>query len=500
MRTANRKGFSVALRMAAAALMLCPAALLADAAAPTAVASLPGKPNLLIGAYDLADLGYQTEEFTASGAATRYALRRPATTDGRLSAVSDGTAPYTTRFVVIRPSDPKKFNGTVLVEWLNVTSGQDAPADWMVAHREMMRRGYAYVAVSAQKVGIEGGDLVMGMGLPLKKANAKRYGGLSHPGDAFSFDIFSQAGAAIKAKGSSAMLGGLLPRHVLGIGESQSAVFLTTYVNAIDPLAKTFDGFLVHSRFGSGASLAGFRNADDPQAMPPHLSFRPDLRVPVLSLVTETDLIDGRLSGYAGSRVKDHKTLRVWEVAGAAHADGYLFNGAFTDDGKRSAAEMAKIFTPAKTAPGSKLDKPYNPGMPHHYVLQGALTALDGWVRSGKAPASTKPIETVLTGDKTTFALDNRGNAKGGVRTPWTDVPTMRLSGLGNNGGFVGMLVGVGEAFDAEKLGALYPGGKAEYLSRFTRALDAAIGKGHILKEDRQEILDIAAINYHGAR
>ena len=199
--------------------------------------------------------------------------------------------------------------------------------------------------------------------------------------------------------------------------------------------------------------------------------------MPVLSLVTETDLIDGRLSGYAGSRVKDHKTLRVWEVAGAAHADGYLFNGAFTDDGKRSAAEMA-----------------------HHYVLQGALTALDGWVRSGKAPASTKPIETVLTGDKTTFALDNRGNAKGGVRTPWTDVPTMRLSGLGNNGGFVGMLVGVGEAFDAEKLGALYPGGKAEYLSRFTRALDAAIGKGHILKEDRQEILDIAAINYHGAR
>ncbi len=502
MAEAHRNSFTAARQTAvlAMAFLLLPEALLADASPPAAVVSLPGKPNLLIGSFDLTAMGYQTEEFFSSGTATRYALRRPAKSDGKLAAVVDGTAPYTTRYVVIRPSDPKKFNGTVLVEWLNVTSGQDTPADWMVAHREMLRRGYAYVAVSAQKVGVEGGTSVMGMGLPLKKANAKRYGGLSHPGDAFSFDIYSQAGAAVKTKGASAMLGGLMPKRVLAIGESQSAMFLTTYVNAIDPLAKTFDGFLVHSRFGSGASLAGFRTADDPQAMPPHLSFRPDLRVPVLSLVTETDLIDGRLSGYAGSRVKDHKTLRVWELAGAAHADGYLFTGAFADDGKRSAAELAKIFTPTSSAPGSKLDKPYNPGMPHHYVLQGALNALDSWVRSGKPPVSTKPVETMLEGGKTVFSLDSRGNAKGGVRTPWTDVPTMRLSGIGNSGGFIGALVGVGEPFDVEKIGGLYPGGKTEYLRRFTKALDAAIGRGHILKEDRQEILDIAAINYHGAR
>ncbi len=74
----------------------------------------------------------------------------------------DATAPYTTRFVVIRPSDPAKFNGTLLVEWFNVTAGQDALADWMVAHCESLRRGYAWVGVSAQKVGVEGGNTAMG--------------------------------------------------------------------------------------------------------------------------------------------------------------------------------------------------------------------------------------------------------------------------------------------------------------------------------------------------
>ena len=45
--------------------------------------------------------------------------------------------------------------------------------------------------------------------------------------------------------------------QVAAIGESQSAAFLTTYVNAVDPLARVYDGFFVHSRFGSSASLEG---------------------------------------------------------------------------------------------------------------------------------------------------------------------------------------------------------------------------------------------------
>ena len=68
-----------------------------------------------------------------------------------------GTADYTTRIVVLTPADRAQFNGTVLVEWLNVSGGIDAPAVWMMAHREIVRAGYAYVAVSAQRVGVQGG-------------------------------------------------------------------------------------------------------------------------------------------------------------------------------------------------------------------------------------------------------------------------------------------------------------------------------------------------------
>jgi hypothetical protein len=83
---------------------------------------------VLLGACDLAPLGYEVEEFFLSGLATRYAVAGSLTSDGVWGATPSGSAPYKTRAVVIRPRDPAAFNGTVLVEWLNVTSGQDVPA------------------------------------------------------------------------------------------------------------------------------------------------------------------------------------------------------------------------------------------------------------------------------------------------------------------------------------------------------------------------------------
>ncbi|MEY2927323.1 MAG: hypothetical protein RL367_1800, partial [Pseudomonadota bacterium] len=321
---------SIRLVLASTALLLAPTAINAQ---PPAVTAVPGKPNLLIGSFDLAKLGYQTDEFFLAGTATSYTLASPASADGKWNAVGAAAAPFTTRIVVLRP-EPGKFNGTVLVEWLNVTAGQDTPADWMVAHREMIRRGYAYVGVSAQKVGVEGGQSAMGtMGSPLKKADPVRYAALSHPGDAWSYDIYSQVGGLLKSPQAGDVLGALVPKRVLAIGESQSAAFLTTYINAVDPIVKIYDGFLVHSRFGSGASIDGTRMGGAPAGVPDHVSFRRDLRVPVLTLITETDLLGARLSGYYGSRRADDAHLRVWELPGAAHADNYLFGGAFIDSG-----------------------------------------------------------------------------------------------------------------------------------------------------------------------
>jgi hypothetical protein len=422
------------------------------------VTPVVGQPALLLGAYDLASVGYQAEEFFLSGSATSYALAGPPTSDGVWSAAPAASAPYKTRVVVIRPSDPTKFNGTVLVEWLNVTSGQDMPADWMVAHREIVRRGYAYLAVSAQAVGIEGGASVMGLGASLKKLDAARYGGLCHPGDAFAYDVFSQAGAALKAKASD-MLGPLKLERVIAMGESQSAMFLTTYVNAVDRQVLVYDGFFIHSRFGSSARLDGLPM--DSPGMLADVRFRPDLSAPVLALITETDLIGARLPGYYAARRPDDAHLRVWELAGAAHADGYFFTGAFTDNGALSAEQLAAVFWPAETAPGGPLAKPYNPGVPHHYVSEAAIYALDQWLRTGRPPASTPPIALAppsAAGSKPGLQTDVHGIARGGIRTPWTEVPTMLLSGLGNSGPFVAQLVGIGAPFDEATLAKLYRG------------------------------------------
>jgi hypothetical protein len=211
------------------------------------VQAIPGKPNLTMGSYDIGELGYLVEEFFVSGNAASYKVAGEATPDGKWEALPGTNAAYTTRIVVIRPKDAGKFSRTAVVEWLNVTGGLDVPVDWNMLHREIMRRGHAYVAVSAQKVGIDGKPSAQGSGpAALKKADPTRYGRLNHPGDAYSFDIFSRAGRLVKNPAGSKILGPLVPERVIAVGESQSAIFLTTYVTAVDPVAKVYDGFLIH--------------------------------------------------------------------------------------------------------------------------------------------------------------------------------------------------------------------------------------------------------------
>jgi len=480
----------------AASLMASTALVSTALAAPANVAAVPGEPALFLGAYDIGQLGYSVEEHFLSGTATSYRLNGAPSPDGRWDAAADATAPYTTRLVVIRPSDPAKFNGSVVVEWLNVSAGADGAPDWNVMHRELVRNGYAYVGVSAQKVGVDGGP-GQGIGQPLKKADPGRYGPLNHPGDAYAYDIYSQAGASLRQ--ADGPLGPLKAQRLIGVGESQSAVFLTTYVNAVDPLAKVYDGFMINSRFGPGAALDGRSIFVAGDSLPKAVKLRPDLRVPTMTVVTETDVVGGRLPGFLAARQPDTDKLRTWEIAGAAHADNYFFKVGYIDSGKTPLATLAAAYAPLKEAPGGVLDKPMNPGQPHHYVLKAALAGLDRWIATGEAPAQAQPIE-VAAGSPAVLVTDANGIAKGGVRTPWVDAPTARVSGVGNSGGVLGYLAGVGEPFDAAALQRLYPGGEADYLAKFTASLDAAIAEGFLLAADREEILGLAKIGYPGAR
>jgi hypothetical protein len=460
------------------------------------VTPAPGKPNLLLGAFDVAALGYSAEEFFISGTASSYMPVAELAPDGRWSVTPSGDADYTTRMVVLTPADRSKFNGTVLVEWLNVSGGIDAPAVWFMAHREMVRAGYAYVAVSAQQVGVEGGANLGGFDMSLKTQDPKRYGAMRHPGDAFSYDIFSQTGRLIRDGERNGVLGPLNPEHVVAVGESQSAVFLTTYVNAVDPLAEVYDGFLVHSRFGPAAPLDGSSLFEWPQPSTPQaVRYRPDLRVPLVTVITETDLFGGPRLGYYGARQPDDELLRIWEIPGAAHADNYTIQVAPIDTGSAPLDDIVAAYAPTKILMGQQLAHFINFAPQHHYVLQAALAGLCEWVRSGESAPSAARME-LSEGDPPEAVLDEHGLARGGIRTPWVDVPIARTSGVAEEELTISSLFGSGEPLDAATLHRLYPGGAADYVERFTAALDAAIQSGFILLADRAEILDLAAATY----
>src|SRR5262249_54528181 len=150
-------------------------------------------------AFDLAQVGYTQAEFLIAGTAAAYSSDVPLSADGVWTVTPAATAAYKTRILVYRPIDREAFNGTVIVEWLNVTGGVDGAADWLMAHTELVRDGFAWVGVSAQYVGVEGGASMLGLpSRPLKTIDPGRYASLVHPGDSFSYDIFSQAAQAIR--------------------------------------------------------------------------------------------------------------------------------------------------------------------------------------------------------------------------------------------------------------------------------------------------------------
>jgi Alpha/beta hydrolase domain len=396
----------------------------------------------------------------------------------------------------LRPTDTAAFNGTVIVEWLNVSAGLDTPALWFMGHRELVRDGYAYVAVSAQQVGVQGGAS-MGFDMSLKTQDPERYSRLSHPGDAFSYDIYTQTGRLVRDAADNGVLGGLRPEVIVAAGESQSAMFMTTYVNTVDPVVKLYDGFLIHSRFGPAAPLDGVSIFEAPETSTADpVKFRTDLRVPVMTVITETDLLGllGQL-GYYRARQPDNEWLRTWEIPGTAHADNYVLRVAHIDTGSAPLNQIVAAYAPTNTLMGQELPYCINFAPQHHYVLQAALAGLHTWVRTGAPPPNAPPIELNET-DPSQLIVDANGIPKGGVRTPWVDVPIARTSGIATEAIEMANLFGSGEPFDTATLGRLYPGGGEEYLERFTESLDAAIRSGFLLSADRQEIVELAAATY----
>ncbi|MFC2027682.1 alpha/beta hydrolase domain-containing protein [Chloroflexota bacterium] len=448
----------------------------------------PGAPFQMAISSDqaLATAGYEANEFFVSGTATSYNSVNDLPADGMWEVEPAESTAYKTRILVYRPVDPAEFNGTLVIEWFNVSGGIEAGPDYTLMHTELLRRGYAWIGVSAQYGGVEG-DASMSLGLfkgDLKSMNPERYGALSHPGDSYSYDIYSQVANAIRNTGNVDPLAGYDVERILAVGESQSAFRLTTYINAIHPRVQLFDGFLVHSRGGGASSLGDDIGRDINFSDATYL--RTDLDTPVLILQTETDIFE---LGYYGARQDDTDNIRLWEMAGTAHADLYVVATGAGDAGTDpTVANVVELSNPIPNI--IECDLPINSG-PQHFIAKAAIHQLDNWVRTGIAPPTADRLE--IAGDPPAFVLDRHGNVKGGIRTPYVDVPIARLSGGGQLSESSGcFLFGTTELFDEATLAALYPD-HANYVTAVENATDAAVQAGFLMPEDGELIKAAAA-------
>jgi hypothetical protein len=285
-----------------------------------------------------------------------------------------------------------------------------------------------------------------------------------HPGDQYSYDIFSQAAQAIR-RGDVDVLGGSTAEQVIGMGESQSAGRMAAYVDAVHPVVRVYDGFLVHSR-GSGATSLGAGGSPIGSGV---VRIRDDLDVPVLQLETEGDVAN---MGFSGARQDDTDMIRTWEVAGTSHANRHIL-----EYGSPLAEETGSAFNLLAWCPAA------NRG-PHNLVVRGAFAALRTWAAGGEPPRAAPRLEL----DGNAIARDQLGIARGGLRTPLVDAPTAVHTSQPSWWNICGFLFGETRALDAATLTELYPAHQ-DYVDAVTESAEAAVTAGHLARADADALI-----------
>lgn len=409
---------------------------------------------------DLGSHGYEEQEYFVTGTANRYLF------PDRMNdaVVLDDGYDYKTRIMVRRPTDPSRFNGTVVLEWYNVTLGRDIDFNWAASHEYLMREGYAVVSLSAQNVGVEN----------LKRWSPDRYGGLSvfapdttpgdpvGPNDVLSWDIFSQTAQALRTPGAVDALQGMEVERVLASGESQASRRLTQYYNSIDPFHRVVDGMVFYDPSLGGTPL-----------------LRSDNETRVVTVGTETHSFR--------QPVADSAFTRRWEVAGASHVS--YWDMLYVDAMTSAEMDLRLDGEPVETVDQLILGCEYYPlwsTIPTHKVLNAAFDHVESWMQGGP-PA---PSGTALDRDETgvDLAVDEQGRTSGGIQLSEFVYPTaFNLGGFNPGPGFC-RNGGHHRFYTEAELSELYPN-RHEYTRGVTEVTKANLEAGYILCFDAAETI-----------
>ena len=415
--------------------------------------------------------GYVEEEYFVRGTAELY------TYDDAWNTVKreQPELPYTTRVMVRRPADLRRASGDAVIEALHPVA--DMASAWPRVGATIVREGITFIGVTQDVFGLRA----------LKHSDPERYAQLDIPAYGLGFDIVAQV--AVWLRGSSSPLPVL--SHLYMTGASNTGTFQRVFIgDGFHGRARcadgrpAIDGYLI--LISSGAFLAGGYSPLSEGTPPPPADDRrrvmQPLDVPVIEMLSE-----GEGETHAAARRPDSDApgdrYRLYEVAGAAHM---------------SALEGSSLTLPVLEEPSD---------FPMDMIAGAALLNLRRWVADDVAPPRAERLVILPTRDTGRCGLrrealplqrDEHGNAVGGVRSPWTDVPVAtyyphstprampEVRGAAsdaqrvNRGGLrlapadIADLMGCMTRFSPEKLRAMY-GSCERYRERFDAALRRAV-------------------------
>jgi hypothetical protein len=448
---------------------------------------------------DLSRFSYIEEEFFVSGKANVYDLEPT-----ERVVVKSPDAPYTTRILVRRPVETSGFSGDVIVELLNPAVGFDWDPQWMFSRDYFIEHGDIWIGITVKPVAVKA----------LKKFNPDRYAPLSWANplppdktcsrsslpysdsfpeteDGLAWDIISQIGALVRSDEKHNPLKDFNVEYVYATGYSLTGAYLTTYVNFIRPLAaatlKTgqpvYDGYLI----GDGDGFAPTLNQCS-QAFPPGVTsiiIRPR-KEPVISVVAEGSLSVAIHARRPDSDVADDR-YRRYEVPAASHANHLVLEYA----PRPGETEKAGVPTASPNCTGA--DKYGLTDFPFEYLMNASFANLKAWARSNIPPPRAQVIETVSDIDSPDLEVkqDKHGNAVGGLRTPYLDVPVATYYTKSEPADEESIpfcsTQGYKIPFENEKISALYPT-RGSYLSKVNGMVDSMVTERYLTRTDGEKI------------
>ena len=409
----------------------------------------------------LAHYGYVEEEYFISGTGYTYTTSGPVNETGKEIVTGgpngNGTYPFKTRIVVRRPVDPANFNGKVIAEWQNVTAGFDLEPQWVGDPYYLMNSGYAYVAVDAQTVGING----------LKTFDPARYSSLQTgpSGDALSYDMYAAALKAIRGDGIGPEPLGDLTSHISNVtasGASQSCGRLAIDYNKVVPLQEGI--------------ASDFLLTDCTSAI------RADRAEKVLRVISETEnRIEQTEAEYPAN-----PALRHWEAAAGSHVP-FMVQANWGPLIEREVGPNSYSYC-THTPILSTVSWPYS--------VDVGVGELIAWSEGGPPPPAAPRGEYV---NPTTLKRNSLGIALGGLRLPEAEVPV--VLDLAENSAHANpnpypfsafcVLLGQHPALGEETLNGLYKN-YGEYIEKVEADAAKLVTGGFLAPEGAARIVDAA--------